>query len=71
MRQTHASCNVTMGTKLQGTHSPELALRSTDFCAPENLIYPALKLCTNTKRDFILFAFRHRKIIYQETFCGK
>ena len=46
-------CNVTRSTKLRGTqHSPELALSSTDFCSPENLIFPALK--TQFKIEFLL-----------------
>ena len=62
MRQTHALYNIIWGTKSQGTqHSPELVLKSTDFRAPEDLIFPALKLCKNTKRDFLLFVLRHRK----------
>ena len=35
--------NVTKNTKLQGVqHSPEVAFRNTDFCVPENLIFPTL-----------------------------
>ena len=42
-RRTRVLPNVTRSTKLRGIqHSPELALRSTDFCVPENLIFPAL-----------------------------
>ena len=41
MRRTHIPQKV---TKLRGAQcSPELAMRSTDFCAPENQIFPALK----------------------------
>ena len=62
MRQTHALYNITWGTKSEGTQrSHELVLKSTDFRAPEDLIFPALKLCTNTKRDFLLFVLRYRK----------
>ena len=44
MRQTCVSHKATRCTKLRGTqHSAELALRSTDFRALENLIFPALK----------------------------
>ena len=43
MRQTLLLRNVTRSTKLRGAQrSPELALRSTDFRSPENLIFPAL-----------------------------
>ena len=43
MRQTRVPPKVTRSTKLQGTqHSPELAFRSTYFCAPEKLIFPVL-----------------------------
>lgn len=43
MRGTCVPCKVMKSTKLQGAQrSPELVLRSTDFCAPENLIFPAL-----------------------------
>ena len=43
LRWTHVPWEVTRCTKLWGTQlSPELALRSTDFCTPENLIFPAL-----------------------------
>ena len=43
MRQTRVPHKVTRSTKLQSPKSsPELALRSTDFRAPETLIFPAL-----------------------------
>ena len=43
VRQTLLLRNVTRSTKLRGAQrSPELALRSTDFRSPENLIFPAL-----------------------------
>ena len=43
MRQTHVSANSTRRTKLRGAQcSPEFAFRSTDFCVPENLIFPVL-----------------------------
>ena len=43
MRQTRVPPNITRSTKLQGAQcSPELAFRSTDFCVPEYLIFPAL-----------------------------
>ena len=39
----HVPHKATRSTKLPGSqHSPELALRSTEFCAPENQIFPAL-----------------------------
>ena len=45
MRRTRAPRKATRCTKLRGAQrSPELALRSTDFRAPENLIFPALIL---------------------------
>ena len=45
MRPTHVPHKVTMSTKLQSTqHSSGLALRSTDFCAPEDLNFQALAL---------------------------
>ena len=46
MRQTCVPHKVTRCTKLQGTQqSPKLTLRSTDFCVPENLIFPTLNRC--------------------------
>ena len=54
---------ITRSTKLQGMqHSPELVLRSTDFHAPENLIFPALgspqnffwHLLMNLKNNYLL-----------------
>ena len=43
MRGTRVTCKVTRSTKLRGAQrSPELGLRSTDFRAPENLIFLAL-----------------------------
>ena len=43
MRLTHVPTKITKSTKLRGTQcSPELAFRSTDFCVPENLIFPSL-----------------------------
>ena len=48
MRPTHVPHKVTMSTKLQSTqHSSGLALRSTDFCAPEDLNFQALALITS------------------------
>ena len=51
VRETLLLYNVARSRKLQGTqHSPELALRSTDFCSPENLIFPVLMcLCVHAK----------------------
>ena len=44
MRRTRVPCNVTRSTNLRGAQrSPELGLKSTDFCAPENLIFAALQ----------------------------
>ena len=43
MRLTHVPTKITKSTKLRDTQcSPELAFRSTDFCVPENLIFPSL-----------------------------
>ena len=43
MRRARVPSKVTRSTKLRGAQrSPELGLRSTDFRAPENLIFPAL-----------------------------
>ena len=40
MRRTRVPLNVTRSTQLRGAQrSPELALRSTDFRVPENLIF--------------------------------
>ena len=48
IRPTHVPHKVTMSTKLQSTqHSSGLALRSTDFCAPEDLNFQALALITS------------------------
>ena len=45
MRGTQVPPNVTRSTKLRGAqHFPKLTFRSTDFCVPENLIFPALYL---------------------------
>ena len=45
MGRIHVPCKATRSTKLQDVQrSPELALRSTYFHAPENLIFPALML---------------------------
>ena len=43
MRGTRVPHKATRCTKLPGAQgSPELDLRSTDFCATESLIFPAL-----------------------------
>ena len=43
MGLTRVPCKVTRSTKLRGAQrSPELGLRSTDFRAPENLIFQTL-----------------------------
>ena len=42
MRQTCVPGKVTRSTKLRGIQHIELALGSTDFCAPENLNFSAL-----------------------------
>ena len=43
MRQTLVPRNVTRSTKLRGAQrAPELALRSTELCSPENLFFPVL-----------------------------
>ena len=50
MRRTRVRVpyKVTKYTKLQGAQrGPELALRSTDFNAPENLIFPAMRETSN------------------------
>ena len=45
IRRTHVPHKVTRSTKLQGLwRSSELALRSTEFRATENLIFPALSV---------------------------
>ena len=56
VRQTLVPRNVTRGTNLRGTQSaPELALRSTEFRSPENLIFPALPTRKNvTKKVKVL-----------------
>ena len=44
--QTLVPCNVTRSTKLRRVQcAPELALRSTEFRSPENLIFPAVNMC--------------------------
>ena len=42
-------------TELRGTQrSPELSLRSTDFCVPENIIFPVLcKICLQLGRKVL------------------
>ena len=48
MRRTRVPCKVTRSTKLRfAQHSPELALRSMDFRAPENLNFPALHVVSS------------------------
>ena len=43
MMRTRVPSKVTGSTRLRGARcSPELGLRSMDFRAPENLIFPAL-----------------------------
>ena len=42
MMQTQVPPNITRNTKLHGARSNELAFQSTDFCVPENLIFPAM-----------------------------
>ena len=42
MMQTQVPPNIKRNTKLYDAHSNELAFQSTDFCVPENLIFPAL-----------------------------
>ena len=51
VKETLLIYKVARSRKLQGTqHCPELALRSTDFCSPENLNFPALMcLCVHAK----------------------
>ena len=52
MRGTHVPRKVTKSTKLRGPRrSPELALRSTGFCAPENLNVPTLRLTFHDSND--------------------
>ena len=54
MRRTRVPCKVTSCTKLRSAQrSPELALRRTDFCAPVNLLFPAMS-CTVDRSDKIL-----------------
>ena len=54
-RWTCALCKVRRSTKLRGVRrAPELVLRSTDFRAPENLIFRALKN-ENTENDNVEF----------------
>ena len=44
VRQTFVPHNATRSTKLRGAqHAPELGLRSTEFHAPEKLIFLALE----------------------------
>ena len=72
MRQTQVPPNITRSTKLQGAqHSPELAVRSTDFCVPENLIFPALTwgkkaTCLSSKLDQNINDILKYKKIYSE-----
>ena len=58
MRRTIVFCKVTRSTKPQGgQYSPELGLRSTDFRAPENLIFLALASgCQILRTRKIVFA---------------
>ena len=56
MRQTRVPRKATKCAKLRGVQrSPELALRTTDFRAPENLILPVLfRLMPLSAATFIL-----------------
>ena len=43
MMRTFVAANITKSKNLRGAQrSPEFAFRSTDFCVPENLLFPAL-----------------------------
>ena len=53
MKRTRAPCKVTKSTKLRGAQrSSELGLRSTDFRAHKNLIFPALQ-CNSLRWIFL------------------
>ena len=65
MRQARVPLKVTRCTKLRGVQcSSELALRSTDFRAPENLIFPSLvtisPLCTVHSVPIQKFSFSNK-----------
>ena len=63
MRQTRVPPNITRSTKLWETkRSPELAFRNTNFCVPENLIFPALWLLLQA--DIFLQWLNHDHIEY-------
>ena len=63
VKQTLVPRNVTMGTKLRGAQStPELALRSTEFRSPENLIFSALFFSLLTKSE--LFGDRRKSKLF-------
>ena len=72
MRQTGVTTNVTRSTKLWGAQcSPELSFRSTGFCVPENLLFPALMyvpVCTKntgyvtgimSKKNYLIPFYRY------------
>ena len=56
MRRARVPSKVTRSTKLPGAQcSPELSLRSMDFRAPENLIFPAMLSYSNIHTRPIFF----------------
>ena len=60
MRRARVPSKVTRSTKLRGAQrSPELGLMSTDFRAPENLIFPAL-LTIETLHQGVKYVQRRR-----------
>ena len=67
MSLTRVPPNVTRSTKLRGAQrSPEIAFRSTDFCVPKNLIFPALYSDVGT--HWVALYVKNNDITYFDSF---
>ena len=56
MRRTRVPRKVTSCTKLRSAQrSPELALRSTDFCTPVNLFFPSMSRTVDRSNKILDF----------------
>ena len=56
MRRTRVPRKVTSCTKLRSAQRfPELALRSTDFCAPVNLFFPSMSRTVDRSNKILDF----------------
>ena len=69
-RRTRVPPSVTRSAKLRGAQrSPELSFRSTNFCVPENLLFPAV--CSIKKGVLTNLAKFTEKHLYQSLFFNK